>query len=380
MTRSLKDSLAAVASRFHPYELITEIDALGSGNINDTFLVTINEQGTSQNFVMQRLNTDVFNRPDLVMQNMIALGNHVQKRIDISPRTLRGRRWEMPTVVSARDSKHWVEHEGQFWRTITYIGAATTSNVINDSFHAKEVGYGLGMFHNLINDLPLNELVDTLEDFHITPTYMRHYDLALKDPRIRTNSTHKLNSRISKAMDFVEKNRKGINVLELALANGELQKRPIHGDPKINNVMMDDSTGHAIGLIDLDTVRPGLVHYDIGDCLRSCCNRAGEESEDINEVFFDIELCRAILEGYLSVAGSFLKNNDYFYIPDCIRLIPFELGLRFLTDHLKGNTYFKTSRPDHNLDRAEIQFRLTESIENQMPDIISLVNNLTPTT
>ena len=329
---------------------------------------------------MQRLNRDVFNRPDLVMGNLCALVSHVERRLAAEPSELDGRRWEIPRIVSTRDSDRlWVEQDGQFWRTITYIGAATTTDVIADCSHAREVGYGLGMFHNLISDLPVNELADTLENFHVPPAYLQHYDSTLNALNVSEKLELHSQPRLVAAMDFVELHRADVDVLEVALANAELSKRPIHGDPKINNVMIDDSTGQAVALIDLDTVKPGLVHYDIGDCLRSCCNPAGEEANDLDDVFFDLCLCEAILEGYFSVAGGFLEERDYRYLPECIRLIPFELGLRFLTDYLNGNIYFRTSRSLQNLDRAEVQFRLTQSIESQWDGIIEMIKRLTPT-
>ena len=147
-------------------------------------------------------------------------------------------------------------------------------------------------------------------------------------------------------------------------------------DPKINNVMLDRSSGKAVALIDLDTVKPGLVHYDIGDCLRSCCNPLGEETTDLSGVVFDLPLAEAILEGYLAEAGSLLTAQEVALLPDAARLISFELGLRFFTDHLNGNVYFKARHPEHNLQRALVQFRLTASIEAQMAPLRSLVQRL----
>jgi hypothetical protein len=140
--------------------------------------------------------------------------------------------------------------------------------------------------------------------------------------------------------------------------------------------MIDEASGQAVGLIDLDTVKPGLVHYDIGDCLRSCCNRLGEETQQPWNVSFDLELCRSILEGYLAIGRSFLTPEDFHYLPDCIRLIPLELGIRFLTDHLSGDHYFRTERAQHNLERAEVQFALTRSIEAQWDLLNDLIQEL----
>ena len=165
-------------------------------------------------------------------------------------------------------------------------------------------------------------------------------------------------------------------MLENAKAAGELQLRPIHGDPKVNNIMLDRQ-GRAVSLIDLDTVKPGLVHYDIGDCLRSGCNRLGEETKDWRQVSFDIELAQAMLAGYLSLASDFLTEQDYQYLYDAIRLIAFELGLRFFTDYLAGDVYFKVQHPAHNLDRALVQFQLTASIEAQADELKALIASLT---
>ena len=369
---TLSKAVEAIAGRFHPRERITAIRSLGSGNVNDTFLVTHQGHRPSRpagSFVLQRLNTRVFERPELVMRNLVALGDHVQRRLASPPEELQGRRWEVPQVVRCRQDGHWVEQDGEFWRSITYIGAATTTDVILNRDHAREVGYGLGMFHSLISDLPTEDLADTLENFHVTPAYLKRYDSVSKSCSTRDDA-------VDSACAFIEARRHGIDVLEAALQRGDLKQRPIHGDPKINNVMIDDASGHAVGLIDLDTVKPGLVHYDIGDCLRSCCNRAGEETDDLNTVVFDLELCEAILDGYLSVAHQFLSDWDLHYLPDCIRLIPLELGLRFLTDHLEGDLYFRTDHHGHNLQRAAVQFRLTESVEQQLPQIKAMVRRL----
>jgi hypothetical protein len=175
----VSEALEAIADRFHPRERIKAIRTLGSGNVNDTFLVTHSGliQGDRDGaFVMQRLNTSVFERPDLVMRNLVALGNHMQQRMAAPPPELKGRRWEIPKVVPCRQDSHWIEHEGQFWRSISYIGAATTADVIRDGDHAREIGYGLGMFHTLISDLPADQLADTLENFHVTPSYLARYD------------------------------------------------------------------------------------------------------------------------------------------------------------------------------------------------------------
>nr|NIT41161.1 phosphotransferase [Gammaproteobacteria bacterium] len=181
---------------------------------------------------------------------------------------------------------------------------------------------------------------------------------------------------VNYCLQFVTERNAWAHVLETAKGQGRLRLRPIHGDPKVNNVMMDINTGQAISIVDLDTVKPGLIHYDVGDCLRSGCNPLGEETERWEEVRFDPDLCQAILQGYISIAREFLTDNDYDYLYDAIRLITFELGLRFFTDYLEDNVYFKAKHPEHNLARALVQFKLTESIESQETAIRAIIKEI----
>ena len=149
-----------------------------------------------------------------------------------------------------------------------------------------------------------------------------------------------------------------------------------HGDPKVNNIMIDDVTGKGTAMIDLDTVSPGLIHMDFGDALRSICNPAGEEETDLAKVVFDEDLCMAFCKGYMREAGSFLTDADRAYFYDAIRLLPFELGLRFFQDYLAGNVYFKTTQPEQNLNRARVQFRLCESVEAREHSIRNALGRL----
>ena len=370
MKRSMiLNNLIAAAEQFKPSGKITDIREFGNGNINKTFLVTLDAK-TENHFILQRINTQVFSRPELIMSNMRIFTEHARKRLQ-GVTSAKGRQWEVPRVLLAQDSKdHWRDSEKSFWRAISFIESSQSFDTINNIEHAKEAGYALGMFHNLISDMPPDKLADTLEGFHITPRYLRHYNDVLSGNNARKSP------EINYCMKFIRERSTWAHVLEDAKAQGKLFLRPIHGDPKVNNIMMDTATGQAISIIDLDTVKPGLVHYDIGDCLRSGCNPIGEETEQTESVKFEIDFCKAILQGYLSQAKGFLNNNDYDYMYDSMRLIAFELGLRFFTDFLKGNVYFKTTHAEHNLVRALVQFRLTESIESQAAAIRSIIRDM----
>lgn len=359
---STTHSLAHIAQQFVGYGAVSTIRPLGSGNINDTYLVE-----TEQPFVLQRINTEVFPQPHRVMDNLCQFVNHASQRLGKAPLA---RRWEVPTVLRTVDNQHhWIDDQGSVWRGLSFVQGTTTFNTIQNQQHATEIGYGLGYFHSLLSDLPCTSLADTLPGFHITPNYLEQYDAILPTAEILSFEEHH-------CCKLIASHCQQLSVLEDAKANGNLPLRSIHGDPKINNILIDSVTGQATSLIDLDTVKPGLVHYDIGDCLRSSCNPLGEETQQWQSVIFDVELCAAVLKGYLASASTFLNGKEYDYIYDAIWLITFELGLRFFSDHLAGNVYFKTQRPNHNLERALVQFQLAESISIQKQAIQTVINQL----
>lgn len=368
------ENLSVIAQQFAKATPVTDVQSFGAGNVNDTFLVTMAATTAdiqSNRFVLQRINQNVFKQPALILANMRTFTDFMRAQSAATPRN-DGRRWEVPLVIATGAGQdYWVDDEGGFWRAISMIERAKTYPKIRDAAHARESGYALGRFHGLISDLDPNLLHDTLPGFHITPTYLDKYDEVLIRGARETPEPRATD--VNHGIRFVAQRRDVATAFEEAQAKGELLLRAMHGDPKVDNILIDDVTGHAVSLVDLDTVKPGLVHYDIGDCLRSCCNPAGEETTDLRTVRFDLDLCRTILEGYLAEAAHFFSASDYDYVYTAIRLITFELGLRFFTDHLAGNVYFKVKHPAHNLDRALVQFKLVESIEAQEAAIQQIV-------
>ena len=351
------ENLTHIAGRFSPGGNIVRVKEFGNGNINDTYIVTLDTPEDNK-FVLQRINTHVFKHPHLIMKNMRAFTEHVHRRVREE-----GHAWQMPHVMRAGENDFFIDEQDGFWRAISFVKDAESFDTIRDLHHASEVGRALGTFQNLISDLPIESLADTLEGFHVTPRYLAQYDI------IHSQNGAHASAEARHCFEFVEDRRAFAHTLE----NAGLPLRPIHGDPKVNNVMIDNLTGAAVSIVDLDTVKPGLVHYDIGDCLRSGCNPLGEETEDWETVHFDPEIGSAILEGYLTEARAFLTPADYEYLFASIRLIAFELGLRFFTDYLAGNVYFKVKHPQHNLLRALVQFKLTESIEAHEAEIRNII-------
>jgi Ser/Thr protein kinase RdoA (MazF antagonist) len=374
--------LIPIAELFTPAGRVSAIAPLGNGNINDTFLVTVEDgvfnvsdttaaalqSSESRHFVLQRLNTRVFRQPERVMANIQRLGQHVSDRLQQEPRD---RPWQIPQVLVARQGNpFYCTDNGDYWRALSYLDNSQTYDTLRSPKQAREVGYALGMFHSLVSDLPAHELADTLEGFHITPLYFEQYQQVIAQNAVPASP------EVQFCQQFIHDRLEVMTILETAKQQGQLPLRVMHGDPKINNVLFDKGSDRAIGMIDLDTVKPGLIHYDIGDCLRSGCNLLGEETEDWQAVEFDIDLCREILQGYSSVAKSFLTEGDRDYFYEAIRLLPLELGLRFFSDYLAGNVYFKTHDPDHNLRRALVQFQLTRSIEQKEPILQAILRDL----
>lgn len=360
--------LIKIAQHFSPHKQIADVQPFGSGNINDTFLVSL--QGIeTESFILQRLNTKVFCEPKLVMQNMRIYSDHVSDRLE---NVSLDRQWMVPQVLSTdQDQDYWQTEQGEFWRSLSLIENSHSFDAITSHAQAREVGYALGTFHHLTSDLAPERLADTLEGFHITPRYLEQFEQVLAVSLEQGNLKH--SAEVNYCLQFVSDRKDLACILEDAKAAGKLPLRTMHGDPKVNNILFDQKTDLAVSLIDLDTVKSGLIHYDIGDCLRSGCNPAGEEIVQWESVEFNTELCEAILQGYLSMAGAFFTKHDYAYIYDAVRVITFELGLRFFTDYLVGNQYFHTKYPEHNLVRSLVQFRLVESIEDQESSIRKII-------
>ena len=357
---------AAIARQFaFPGEILS-VDEYGSGNVNDTYLVRVADAQGTQDFILQRLSPAVFPKPEQIMHNLRILDNHVRPKLLADPAL----RWELPSIVPILSGADYCRDEnGAVWRAQSFIAGTETFDAITSEAQAQETGRALGFFHALIHDLPTHLLHDTLPGFHVTPGYLASYEALAASPPRPDQSEQALFCH-----QFIAERQETAEVLEAARLRGELLPCPIHGDPKLTNILFSRDTGQAISLIDLDTVKPGLLHYDIGDCLRSCCNAAGEEVP-LSEVSFNLAYCAAILRGYLPQVASFFSAADYRYIYDAVRLIAFELGVRFFSDHLAGDVYFKVRRPGQNLHRASVQFALCQNIEAQETEIRNIIRD-----
>ena len=368
--------LAVLMEQFNVKGRLVTLDPFGGGNINDTFLAVYRNTFTETQVVLQRVNRNVFVRPEDIMRNMLAITNHCHAKLERdSKRGSDDRVWQMPRIVKARNGDDFiVDGKGDVWRVITRILSAHAFDTAQGPEHALECGCVLGHFHYLVSDMPPESISDPLPGFHVTSGYLKRYDATLRTKRAQALLNASVEAK--RLARYIEERRAFALCLEQAEATGELKRRMFHGDPKVNNIMIDDFTGKGTAMIDLDTVSPGLVQIDVGDAVRSICNPAGEEATNLAKVVFDENLFRAFMKGYMREAGAFMTDADRAYLYDAVRLLPFELGLRFFQDFLAGDRYFKVRLPGQNLNRARVQFRLCESIEAREGSIREMLRRL----
>ena len=368
--------LSILINKFDVTGRLVSLQPFGCGNINDTYLAIYRNTFSETQVILQRVNRAVFPLPEVIMANMHEITKHCHQKLEADAETGRDDRvWQMPQIVRTKEGADYVTDEsGDVWRVITRIMSAHAFDVAQGPEHALECGAALGHFHYLVSDMNPDSIHDPLPGFHITSGYLKAYDATLtKDTAKALLGASMEAKRLAR---FIEDRRDLALALEKAEERGELRKRMFHGDPKVNNIMIDDVTGKGTAMIDLDTVSPGLIHMDFGDALRSICNPAGEEESNLSKVVFDEDLATAFCKGYMREAGAFLTDADRNYLYDSIRLLPFELGLRFFQDYLNGNVYFKTKQPEQNLNRARVQFRLCESIEARERSIRTVLSRL----
>jgi len=335
----------------------------GSGHINDTYCLRFNQAGTPIRYILQRINHKVFKNPVALMENIARVTSHLAEKMADQPDLAR----RALTLIPARDGRAWhVDPEGNHWRTYLFLEKARTYDAVESTGQAFEAAKAFGQFQKLLADLPEPRLHDTIPDFHHTPKRFAALAKALA-----TDSANRAKS-CQAEIDFALANQPICRVL----IDAKLPERVTHNDTKFNNVMLDDATGEGICVIDLDTVMPGLALYDFGDMVRTTTSPAKEDEQDLSKVTMQFPMFEALVRGYLSTAGEFLTPAEKKFLPFSGKLITFEIGLRFLTDYLSGDTYFKVHREEHNLDRCRTQFKLVESIEQQEQQMNKLVESL----
>jgi len=359
----LKHDVRLVAGHFQIHGAFQEAAPYGSGHINDTYCASFDQAGASVRYIFQRINHNIFKNPAALMENIQRVTAHLASKtngdINSSRRAL--------TLISTQAGEAYHrDSEGSYWRCYFFIEKARTHDAVESTEQAFKAAKAFGQFQKLLADLPAPRLHDTIPDFHHTPKRFATLEGAIKadvsgrailaKPEIEFAMTHK-----------------GITGV---LLEAKLPERVTHNDTKFNNVMLDDATGEGICVIDLDTVMPGLALYDFGDMVRTTTSPAKEDEQDLSKVTMQFPMFEALVRGYLSSAGEFLTPAERKLLAFSGKLITFEIGVRFLTDFLAGDAYFKVHRDGHNLDRCRTQFKLVESIEQQEQAMNKLVESI----
>ncbi len=355
--KPLAVDFSPVVSRFRAWGDLLSVKPHGSGHINDTYKVELGMAVRSVHYLLQRINHAIFKDPPAMMENILRVTNHLRAKLkqggcpDVTRHSL--------CVVMSRDGKPYCQDpSGNWWRMYLFVEGARTHDRIQDVKQASEAARAYARFQMMLADLPSPRLHDTIPNFHNTLMRLAALrDVIQRDPCSRVKD-------VAEQIEFVEQRAALCSRLLDRQARGEIPERITHNDTKLNNVMLDEKTNEGVCIVDLDTVMPGLVLYDFGDMVRSATAAALEDEHDMSKVGMRIDMFEALARGYLSEA-TFLNAAEREELVFSARLITLMIGMRFLTDYLQGDTYFKIKHPKHNFDRCRGQFKMVQCMEEQ---------------
>lgn len=365
----MKHDLLRLVPQFQTQGDFVKAEPYGSGHINDTYALWYDQGGHTVRYILQRINHATFKSPPVLIENIARVTRHIRAKLeeekapDIDQRTL--------TLTPTMDGSDFLlDDEGLYWRAYLFIENARTYDVIENTRQAYEAAKAFGCFQCRLADLPPPRLDETIPNFHHTRS---RFDALVK---AMNQDVCGRADAVKDEFAFALQRESVVDVLLNLQASGNLPERTTHNDTKLSNVMIDDATGEGVCVIDLDTVMPGLALYDFGDMVRTATNTGAEDEPDLSKVSMNPEMFEALAKGYLESAGETLTGKEIELLPFAGKLITFEIGLRFLTDHLSGDAYFKVHREEHNLDRCRTQFKLVESIEEQEANMNRFVESL----
>lgn len=360
-----QNELKNIVSHFAIRGTVSDIKPLGAGLINDTLLVTTAE-ADAPNYVLQRVNTNVFPDVDLVMRNIYAVTTHIRTKLEAAGESEIDRK--VLTFMPSKDdeTKLYAIVDGQYWRMMIFIENAVTKQAVNPE-SSRAAGKAFGQFQAMLADIPV-ELGETIKDFHNMEFRLQQLrEVIAKDPvgRVAEPEVQAMLKEIDARAEYMcQAERMG--------REGVLPKRVCHCDTKVNNMMFDQQD-NVLCVIDLDTVMPNFIFSDYGDFLRTGANKVAEDFQDMEAVCFDVEIFKAFTEGYLASASSFLTRVEIENLPYAVKLFPYMQCVRFLWDYLSGDKYWKCQYDNHNFVRANNQLHLLLSIEKHEPEMEAFI-------
>ncbi len=347
---------------------IEKVTELHVGLINNTYRFDFRTaEGEAKPYLVQEINTYVFKDYDGLMNNVMGVTQHMQKKVsenggDVSRECL--------CVQPTKEGKpYYLDSEGRCWRCYNFICGAHSYQTVETPDIFRRAASAFGTFQRLLADYPIDGLVETIPNFHNTVSRIADFKKAVAD-----NLSGRADE-VREEIDFILQREKDCSRLVDMLNEGKLPLRVTHNDTKLNNVMFDDETDESICVVDLDTVMPGLSLYDFGDSIRFGANTSDEDEKDISKVSVNLENFRAFTEGFLSTAGKVLTDEEINQLAFSSKLMTLECGMRFLGDYINGDIYFKTAYPEHNLVRARTQITLVADMEKHMDEMEAIVDS-----
>mgnify|MGYP000979345231 FL=1 len=337
----------------------------GSGHINDTYRLTYETPQGTKRYILQRMSKSIFKKPVELMENVSGVTAWLRKKIienggDPERETL--------TLVKSNDGlPYFVDSTGEYWRVYLFIEGATCYDAVKDDNDFYQSAVAFGHFQRLLADYPAETLHETIKDFHNTPDRLEKFKKAVAEDICGRAAS------VQKEIDFILEREELTHALYDLQLDGRLPLRVTHNDTKLNNIMIDDETGKAICVIDLDTVMPGLTANDFGDSIRFGASTALEDEQDLSKVSCDLHLFDVYARGFIEGCGGALTDLEIDMLPMGAILMTFENGIRFLTDHLEGDHYFRIHRENQNLDRARTQFKLVWDMEQKLSEMKAIV-------
>lgn len=356
-----------IAKHFNFEGNLLKIEENNQGNINKTYILTYDDNGVLRKYIVQKINASVFSEPYLVMKNIELVTEHIKKKLEENNDTVHK---TLNIIKTDNDENIYVyinsDGEKEYYRAFDFIDNCISYDSLSESKDPKklayEVGKSFGLFQKLLSDFPASMLGETIKDFH--NVNKRFNDLLTSIENRVTNRAFEFSDEI---IDLISK------IKECSVISNSLGKsipiRVTHNDTKLNNILIDKDTGVGVALIDLDTVMPGSSLFDLGDGIRSACSNSFEDETDLEKVYLNLDLTKAYLDGYLDEMIDYLSEDELKNIANSIKILTYELSLRFLTDYINGDTYFKISYDRHNADRFLNQYTLLKDIERKTSDI-----------
>ncbi|WP_430393770.1 phosphotransferase enzyme family protein [Blautia obeum] len=337
----------------------------GSGHINDTYRLTYETPQGTKRYILQRMSTSIFKKPLELMENVSGVTAWLRKKIienggDPERETL--------TLVKSNDGlPYFVDSTGEYWRVYLFIEGATCYDAVKDDNDFYQSAVAFGHFQRLLADYPAETLHETIKDFHNTPDRLEKFKKAVAEDICGRAAS------VQKEIDFILEREELTHALYDLQLDGRLPLRVTHNDTKLNNIMIDDETGKAICVIDLDTVMPGLTANDFGDSIRFGASTALEDEQDLSKVSCDLHLFDVYARGFIEGCGGALTDLEIDMLPMGAILMTFENGIRFLTDHLEGDHYYHIHREGHNLDRCRTQLTLVKDMQEKLPQMNAII-------